>query len=121
MRELTDLESSILSILANHRGVENRIKRADMLRVVNMALKRRVTDRKMRAAIEQLRSDHLEGAFICSTTDGGYYRARNTEELNAYLKQDEKRAKMILSRISRQRQRATTALTQTPLPMRGGV
>ena len=119
MEELTALKQKILDLMRYYKGYETRVKRADMLRSVNVAMRHGVTDRTMRRAIEELRYNNSEGAYICSSTDGGYYRARNATELNAYLDQDEKRAKMILARTSRQRQRAIGAMSQSELTMAG--
>lgn len=119
-REINELELLIIQVINQHRGSKNIIKRADMLKALVNGLKRHVSDRQMRQAIEDLRTDHPEGAYICSTTAGGYYRAESPGELADYLEVDERRAKMILARISRQRQRAIMAMTQAPLPMRIG-
>ena len=118
MRELTDLEKTILTLMDRHKGRDNRISRPEMVSALSAALNRAITDRNMRKVIETLRYDHPRGAYICSSIEGGYYKARTDAELSRYLEQEEKRAKIILARISRQRLRASNA-KNTSLPIGG--
>ncbi|MEL7658495.1 MAG: hypothetical protein AAGU75_21600 [Bacillota bacterium] len=113
---LTDLQLCILTILNNHVGEENRIPRAELLEELHHN-GFYVSDSSMRANIEMLRCSSW-GAYICSTLKGGYWRAKNLSEISTYIKVDERRAKNILYRLSRQRKYATRNMTMDSLPIR---
>lgn len=109
------IELAVLQVLNDHRGFENRVSRTRLQALVSVVVNQMVRDREMREAIERLRATKPEGAYICSTTSGGYWMATSIQELENYLAQDERRAKRTLMRISRQRMRAGKALTNVPL------
>jgi len=113
---LTNLQIVILSILYNHVGEENRIQRADLLEELQQ-FGFYISDSCMRSNIELLRCSSW-GAHICSSLKGGYWRAKNLNELMTYLEVDEGRAKSILYRLSRQKKYATRAMTMDTLPIR---
>jgi len=113
---LTDLQICILSILNNHFGEENRILRGELLEELHQN-GFYISDSSMRANIEMLRCTS-PGSYICSTLQGGYWRAKNLSELTNYIKVDEGRAKSILYRLSRQRKYATRNMTMDSLPIR---
>jgi len=115
--KLTDLHLAILEIINNHIGFDARISRQQLR---NELIWRgfEVKDRNMREQIEFLRTRAPGGAYICSTTSGGYWRARDLDELEKYIGQDERRAKGILYRLNRQRARATRAMTLSSLEVR---
>jgi hypothetical protein len=103
------LQSEILAVLAAHPDYDHRVKRKHLRTMLG------VSDRWMRSVIEDLRVNTPEGAYICSSTDGGYWLTRSVMELDRSLAQDEQRAKRILIRISMQRLRARQAMTNTSL------
>lgn len=112
--ELTGIQEGIMEILKQHVGKNKKISRPALL---GELLKRgiQIDDRTMRENIEFLRTKVTAGAFICSSTSGGYWLAKNLAEVLEYCDQDARRAKMILGRINKQRQRVTRAITLTPL------
>lgn len=65
-----------------------------------------LSDREMRTAIEGLRRDHPHGAWICADLRGGYFIAGDEEELDRYLRTDERRALHLLQQVRNQRQQA---------------
>ena len=101
----------IITVLQQCRGIDQRITREHLRRELTWRINTHVSDRAMRAAIENARFTP-EGALICSTTrkGGGYYMARNTTELEAYLRQDESRCREMWQRCRRQRAAAGLAL-----------
>jgi hypothetical protein len=103
-----DLRRAILRILRNHRGYEKRVMRAELRGILNRKMDIHVSDRLMRRAIEDLRSEDPRGAWICSDTrpGAGYFMATSLDELNTYLTSDENRLRTIYHRIRLQRQRA---------------
>jgi len=107
LSESNSLAIQILNILSAQRGPQMRMLRSELLE----ELQRRmvdVADREMRAAIEELRSAHPQGAWICADMRGGYFMARDEEELGHYLQSDENRAAHLLQRV--RNQRATAGL-----------
>jgi len=113
---LTNLHLCILTILNNHVGEENRIQRSELLEELQQ-FGFYISDSCMRKNIELLRCLSW-GAYICSSLKGGYWRAKNMNELMTYLEVDEGRAKSILYRLSRQRKYASRAMTMDSLPIR---
>jgi hypothetical protein len=113
---LTELQLVILEIINNHIGREEKISRHQLRKDLYWR-GFSISDRAMRENIEYLRMNVPGGAYICSTTSGGYWRAKDLDELLQYIEQDEGRAKMILARTRRQKQRATRAMTLTTLPI----
>jgi len=105
------LLEAVLQILQKRQGVHRRITRKELCSELRWRLSARISDRAMRAAIENARFTP-EGALICSTTrkGGGYYMARNTVELETYLRQDESRCREMWQRCRRQRAAAGLAL-----------
>jgi hypothetical protein len=114
-KPLTELQAQIIRIMTEHRGQEHRISRVELCRQLSKSMGRPVRDREMRIAIEVLRIEHPSGAYICSTTQGGYWYAESIDELEGYIAQDEHRAKRILARLRQQKLRAR-ALVNRPLP-----
>lgn len=115
---LNSLQMALLGILIRHVGKENKISRSALLDTLHRG-GFSVTDQTMRKNIEILRF-LPEGALICSTTasEGGYWYAKNLDEVIGYIKQDERRAKSILYRLSRQQKRAARAMTMDSLPIK---
>jgi hypothetical protein len=111
-KPLTELQATIVQVIAGHRGYDQRIGRVELCRQLSKSMGRPVRDREMRIAIEILRTNHPVGAYICATTRGGYWYAQTIEELNASLSQDERRAKKMLARLRRQRLRARSLTNQ---------
>lgn len=103
----------IYDVLKRHRGKEKPISRGALLGKVNMELSIVAppavipSDRKLRAYINWLRFNTKWGAWICATLKGGYFLARNIEELLEYLAPDRRRALNILARIAAQEKLAT--------------
>lgn len=111
---MDEIQSKIMQALQEHKGFDNRIRRGDLCRQIG------TSDRYMREEIEDLRTNHTDGAYICSSTDGGYYLARTLGDLDRYLSQDEKRAQHTLARTRRQRLRAGMAMSNVSLPITEG-
>lgn len=103
-----DLRRAILRILRYHRGYDKRLLRSELRGILNRKMDIHVSDRLMRRAIEDLRSEDPRGAWICSATkpSGGYFMASTLAELDEYLASDENRLRTIYHRIRLQRQRA---------------
>ena len=115
--ELTIIEAETMQVLQEHKGEKNRISRDALRREVSSRSHLPVSDRLLRKVIERLRTDNTAGAYICSSTSGGgYYIAASFEELEAYLGSEDRRAKTILVRNSKQRQRAGMRMRNTNLP-----
>ena len=102
MSELNSLSRHILNILSAQRGPEARMLRGELLEELQLRMVD-VAHREMRAAIEELRKAHPRGAWICADMRGGYFMARDEEELDRYLQSDEKRAAHLLQRVRIQR------------------
>ena len=102
------IEAAVLDVLKKHRGKRRRLSRGNLRGLVVGRVHQRVSDRAMRNAIEQLRTNHRTGALICSTTQGGggYWLAENLGELDRYLRQDESRLREIAKRLRAQRKAA---------------
>lgn len=105
MSELNTVAKQIIQILSSHKGPEARILRRDLLAELQEEIGD-VADREMRAAIEELRRMDRMGAWICADIRGGYFMARDEEELNRYLQSDERRAANLLVRVRNQRETA---------------
>lgn len=91
-----ELKQRILNSLP--RGYTNRISRPALLSKLPD-----ISDRVMRAEIEELRRNDPDGAWICSSTDGGYWLAESLSELDSFLNQDAHRGHVILERVNAQR------------------
>jgi hypothetical protein len=105
------IDRVILAILGEHQGLDNRISRADLLREVNEAIDEPIHDRRMRGHIEELRRHSEEGAWICSSLDGGYFLAGTLQELQTYLDSEESRLAHLAKKIARQRKVAGLPLS----------
>lgn len=82
------LDREILRILQARVGRDQALPRARLLVLVhNMPNCRTVSDRQLRAAINQLRKD---GNLICSAggEEGGYYSPASWDELDDYLQRE---------------------------------
>lgn len=81
------LERCLLRALTFHVGRENAIGRSDLLQTVRRGGFSRLSDRQLRAQINQLRK---AGTMICSAAgeEGGYYLSSNWDELNEYLQRE---------------------------------
>jgi chromatin segregation and condensation protein Rec8/ScpA/Scc1 (kleisin family) len=121
VEKLTDIQVTVLSILEQHVGAENRIPRADLRAQLCARADRYITDREMRRAIESLRQLPGRGSRICSTCGGveqgqkkkakrgqagGYFIATSVRELEQFLREDEDRAVHTLRRTGQQRKAA---------------
>ncbi len=74
-----ELKQALLEVLARHRGRVNRIARRQLLAEVRARVDAAVSDRAMRAAIEELRERH----GICSSSSfGGYWLPDGVEEID---------------------------------------
>src|SRR3990167_10773200 len=78
---MPDLEATILAHLRAYPG--KRFTRADLVyRMKTCGFD--TTDRQVRKAIESLRANHPDGAWICSSTDEpGYWFANTEAEIEA--------------------------------------
>jgi len=77
------LNESVLHVLKQHEGSDKAISRDDLISLINGCYLP-AGDRAIRQAINDLRH---EGYPICSTggTDGGYWWAKDNEELYEFL------------------------------------
>lgn len=109
--ETDQIQATILEILTDHRGPEDRIKRLTLRLELSTRLGARISDRTMRKALEDLRTGDRRGAWICSDTEagGGYFLARSLPELEAFLDADEARLATLARRIRAQRKQAGLA------------
>ncbi len=105
-----EFKQTILKVLRNHRGEENRISRKDLLRYVgnqyHYQIMIRLTDRSLRKNIEELRTTDKQGAWICASLKGGYFIARDIKELEKFTGSDHRRAINTLIRVRKQRKAA---------------
>lgn len=107
-RELMKLE--LLQIIKHHVGKDNAISRSDLHRMI-VQRGYPVNDRRMRAAIENLRTMYEAGAWICSDNRGsGYWFAETLEELEVYLRSEHNRGLSIITRTYAQARRAKPEL-----------
>jgi hypothetical protein len=102
---------TLLTILAEHQGPQKRIKRTTLRQECGRRMGLAISDRVMRRSLEELRSGHPRGAWICSDTEdgGGYFEARDLRELESYLDADEARIVHLAQRIRAQRKAAGLA------------
>lgn len=114
----------LLIILSEHSGHENRIKRRDLLDRLNHHLsfneisifeRRVIGDRKMRDLLEEVRNEK-RGAWVCAALEGGYFMAKDVDELDDYTQADLNRAYNLYNRVRTQRNHAklTTEDLTTP-------
>jgi hypothetical protein len=105
------IERTLLNILADHCGSENRVKRAALRAECMRRTGIPISDRLMRKTLEDLRSRHPRGALICSDTEGGggYFLAHDLRELETYLDADEARIVHLAQRVRAQRRAAGLA------------
>lgn len=106
-QQIDEPARTILHILASHIGPKHAITRGELLTLVNAELDTEyASDRAIRNAIEELRSTHKDGAFICANypSDGepGYFLARDEDEAREFMKPDYARANNLLSRLASQ-------------------
>lgn len=74
-----ELKQALLDVLRRHLGRANRIPRRQLLAEVKARVDGHVSDRGMRAAIEELRERH----GICSSSSfGGYWLPGGVEEID---------------------------------------
>lgn len=99
----------LLIILSEHSGHKNRISRRDLLDRLNRHLgitdKRVIGDRKMRDLLEEVRNEK-KGAYICATLEGGYFMAKDVDELDDFTQSDLNRAYALFNRVRTQRTHA---------------
>jgi len=99
----------LLIILSEHSGHENRISHRDLLDCLNRHLgftdKRIIGDRKMRDLLEEVRKEE-RGAWVCATLEGGYFMAKDLDELDDYTQADLNRAYALFNRVRTQRNHA---------------
>ncbi len=74
-----ELKRTLLEILSRHVGRANRISRSSLLFHAMTRLNQRISDRRMRSAIEELRE---ENAICSSSSDGGYFLPASIEEID---------------------------------------
>jgi hypothetical protein len=102
---------AVLNVLRQAKGINRRVSRSDLMELVSMQCSRKVSDREVRQAVEDARLTP-EGSLICSSTSkGGYWFATDKEELEQYLRQDERRCLTMCNRIRKQREAAGLALS----------
>jgi hypothetical protein len=114
------LNLEVLDLISAHIGHDHAIKRGILLTTLQ-ARGWDISDRQMRLALEEVRNNIDDGAWICSCMDGdGYYRAGNLAELREYLTSEHNRGLKILSKVSTQARRASPILAGQ-FSMTGGV
>ena len=101
----------LLQIVSDYRGPENRIRRSVLLAKMNICLgwdgktRRIISDRVMRDLLEELRHE-LRGTYLCGSLRGGYFMARDNQELDRYTQPDLNRANKLYQRVKTQRTNA---------------
>lgn len=106
-----EITQAIFKVMNYHRGAANSIERRELLNRIHYWTGSQLSDRAMREAIEDLRTNTKEGAYICHSPDGhGYFLATTPQELRDYLLTERKRGISILKRVSQQAKRAGVAL-----------
>ena len=95
------LADVVVRLLQSRIGEENRISRSRLLNEVQQICPD-VSDRVLRMAIEFARKSAGDGSRICSTTRGGYYLAKDRDELCRYLAQDWSRVSKLSKRLKSQ-------------------
>lgn len=110
--EISTFRDDVLSVISRRIGTHQAINRKYLLDIMRSKHPDwGITDRKMRAAIEWLRNNHVAGAWICSSLDGrGYYMASDIMELKAYIQTEKNRGIHILAKIYLQDKRASGIL-----------
>jgi hypothetical protein len=100
----------IQSILRSRIGKDAAITRPDLLATLR-ARGYPTDDRRVREALEFIRTNTESGAWICSDNSGtGYWHAASEDELREYLTSERNRGLSILSKTSAQAKRALPAL-----------
>ncbi len=102
------IQGTLLNILQDHRGTENRVTRSALRAEAIRRLHIPLSDRAMRKALEELRTSTPQGAYICSDTEfgGGYFLARDRRELRAFLDADISRIRNLAQRVRAQERAA---------------
>lgn len=106
---------TVFSILAEHRGKRNRVKRSDLAVQASLysGVDFDVTDRECRLAIEYLRNETIEGSAILSTSGmSGYWIAESMDEIMDHIKEEKARSISILKRIRNQEKSAKSLFTR---------
>jgi len=111
MENIEDIGRIIIEIVSDHEGEMNKILLGDLLRAINSRLALnvpRVGARTFRQALNYVRANTDAGAWICATRKGkgGYFIARNPDELDQYTRADLADAQSTIQRIRTQRRRA---------------
>ena len=104
---LNDLQRAVLRVISQHSVPNERILRGELLLMINAELQTDYsTDRAIRDAIEFLRANHKDGAFISasfpSEGEAGYFLARNEVEARLYMRPDWERYNNLGTRLNSQ-------------------
>jgi len=119
MNSNRSFEDAVLSIICQHRknrpvfrnGLVARLRAAGWL----TDIPDRHADRKARAAIQRLRTEHPDGGRIVSTSrSAGYFWAQTPEEIETCMAQDESRMQALSAKLRNMRA-ARDRLLVTPL------
>jgi len=102
-----DTKTAVLQILRSQDGTP--IKRDSLRYRVSTLVGRPVNDRCIRLALAKLAFTDLEGHYIVGSTKGGYCLG-SRDQLIAYLARENKKARSILARVSRQAKTAKVIL-----------
>ena len=87
------LERAILAVLEKRSGQQRRITRPALVEWLRHNHDKRLTDRELRASIEDLRRHDDIGSLICSSAGtGGYWLAETINELLASYREERSRA-----------------------------
>jgi hypothetical protein len=99
---MDELQRAVLATISQHRGPQSRIARAELSQAV------KASDRRVRKAIEFLRSNDERGCFIVadfpSGGQPGYFMARTAQEALEYMRPDFQRVDTMRSRLNAQKQ-----------------
>ena len=99
---MPDLEATILAHLRAYPG--KRFTRADLVYRMKTCGFVDVSDRQVRKAIESLRANHPDGAWICSSTDEpGYWFANTEAEIEAAQAEDLSRIQATSAKVENSR------------------
>ena len=93
------LEDALLATLRKHVGSEHAVSREQLIWLMNTS-GFDVGDRQMRKALENLRSAHPEGGWICSSSEtSGYWWGQTEDEIRAANAEDASRIQATSAKI----------------------
>lgn len=92
------IENQVLATLGAHVGKQNAIGRYDLLQQVNRYLRDKISERELRAVIQEL---CIKGEPICSAGGTGYWIPASLNEVMETAAELESKSKSMLLRANR--------------------